>query len=82
MQAIVKYGNGYACFAISKEIAGVYVANLIYCDGDSKNLLPNKITLIKGIRQWAGSIENSTLLDELGKSIEGAHSKELTLKSN
>jgi hypothetical protein len=74
LKANVKYNNGNACFTIHKDSPGVYHADLVYFDGDNKFSPPKKITLVRGIRQWAGSYDNSDLLNELGKIIEESYS--------
>jgi len=73
LNANVKFGDGIACFRIQKENAGVYCADLIYFDGKKKLSPPEKITLLRGIRQWAGSYDDVELLNELGKIIEEAY---------
>ncbi len=75
LNANVKYGNGCACFIIRKENPGIYYAHLIYFDGDKKLSPPQKITLVRGIRQWAGSLDKPQLLNDLGKVIEEAYQK-------
>lgn len=72
LEAIVKHGNGRAGFRIHRESPGIYNASLMFFDGDLKSTPPHKITLVRGIRQWAGSYEHPDLLSELGKIIEEA----------
>jgi hypothetical protein len=74
LNAIVKYGGGFAKFLIRKENTGIYYANLMHFDGEG-NRLPEKITLVKGIRQWTGSFDDSELLNGLGKVIEEGYYK-------
>jgi hypothetical protein len=66
----VKYGSGNARFRIRKENPGIYSADLLNFDGDKKSSPPQKISLVRGFRQWAGSSEDANLLNELGKIIE------------
>lgn len=75
LEAIVKYGNGRAHFKIHKENPGIYYANLLHYDGAKQFSPPHKITLIRGVRQWTGSHEDETLLNELGKVIEETYNK-------
>jgi hypothetical protein len=70
LKANVKYGGTHSCFMIYKDSPGVYHAHLVYFDGDQNLSPPEKITLIRGMRKWTGSCEDSTLLNELGKIIE------------
>ena len=75
LNANVKYGDGCARFAIRKENPGIYYAHLVYFDGDRKFSPPQKITLVRGIRQWTGSFDEPGLLNELGSVIEEAYHK-------
>jgi len=68
----LKYRNGSACFNIYKESPGIYYADLVCFDGDKKLTPPQKITLIRGVRQWRGSFDDADLLNELGRIIEEA----------
>jgi hypothetical protein len=70
LKANVKYGNGFAGFEIRKESPGVYYASLVYFNGDGKKNPPREITLVKGVRQWTGSHDDTDLLNELGRVIE------------
>lgn len=70
LNANVKYGNGNASFLIRRDSPGVYHAELLYFEGDKKLSPPKKITMVRGIRQWAGSCESVDLLNHLGKIIE------------
>lgn len=75
MEAIVNYGKGRACFKIRRENPGIYYADLLYYDGSDKQNLPEKITLIRGIRYWTGSYNDPILLNQLGKIIEESYNK-------
>jgi hypothetical protein len=66
----VKYNSAYASFRIQKERAGIYTAYLISFDGDDIHTPPEEITLLKGIRNWTGSIDDEVLLEQLGASID------------
>lgn len=70
LTAQLKYRNGMACFKIYKERADIYFVDLVRFDGDKKFSPPQKIILVKGIRQWTGSYSDLSLLNELGKIIE------------
>jgi hypothetical protein len=74
LNANVKYGSGHARFRIRKENPGVYCADLLNFDGDNRLSPPQKISLVRGFRQWAGSSEDVNLLNELGKIIEESQS--------
>jgi hypothetical protein len=82
LNANVKYGNGSACYIIRKENPGIYYAHLVYFDGHQKSAPPQNITLIRGIRQWKGSLDDRELLNELGKIIEEAYHQKLSSKTN
>ena len=80
--ANVKYGNGSACYIIRREIPGIYYAHLIYFDGDKKLAPPQKITLVRGIRQWTGSLDNPGFLNDLGNVIEETYQQTLSYQTN
>jgi len=82
MEAIVNYGKGRACFKIRRENPGIYYADLMYYDGNDKHNLPEKITLIRGIRYWTGSYNDPTLLNQLGKIIEESYNKISSLSTS
>lgn len=73
LNANVKYGNGTACFRIRKENPGVYSADLLHFEGSKKAGPPQQITLVRGIRQWAGSSDDADLMNKLGSVIEDAY---------
>jgi hypothetical protein len=75
LEATVQYGNGRACFKIHKENPGIYYASLMYFEGSQHSSPPQEIMLVRGVRQWAGSHEDKTLLNELVKFIEEAYRK-------
>lgn len=66
----VHLGSRWACFIIRKEGPGIYFANLVSYDGEEKTRPPEGITLIRGARQWNGSIDDEILLNALGKQID------------
>lgn len=70
LETIVHYKGGLACFQINREAPGLYVANLLYFEGADANAPPSEITLIRGIRTWAGSVDDDILLNNLGYEIE------------
>lgn len=70
IEATVKYGKGKARFNIRWNRPGVYSAHLVSFEGSNDKSIPRDITLIRGIRYWAGSSDDQTLLNDLGKVIE------------
>ena len=70
LEAIIKYRSSSACYRVQNESEGIFTATLMYYDGKDGDSLPNGITLVKGIRNWTGSIEDEILLQELGKFID------------
>ena len=70
LETIIKYRSSAACYRIQNESEGIFSANLLYFDGDDNLAPPEGITLVKGIRNWTGSVEDETLLSELGKFID------------
>lgn len=79
LKASIKYGSGFASFEIRRESPGVYHAALVYFDGDEKKAPPPEITLVRGIRQWTGSLDDSDLLNELGRIIEESYHNSSTV---
>ena len=73
MDVMIKYRGGRACFTIFQEGEGIYTASLLSYEGEEGNTPPEEITLIKGVRCWTGSIEDKTLLNELGEFIDSFH---------
>ena len=70
LEVQVIYRGSDACFSIRPESRGIYTASLMSFSGESGQRPPEKITLLKGVRNWAGSIEDDILLSELGKFID------------
>ena len=69
-EANVRYGDGEACFRIFRENPGVYYAELLYVEGGVNKFPVKDLTLVRGIRHWAGSSDDSHLHNKLGKVIE------------
>jgi hypothetical protein len=70
LETKVIYKGGGARFLIRPETEGIYTALLISFTGESSQSPPGEITLVRGVRNWAGSIEDEILLGELGKFID------------
>ncbi len=70
MEAIITYRSSSARFKIQNENEGIFTANLLNFDGDYTSAPAQKITLVKGIRYWTGSVDDEILLNELGKFID------------
>ena len=64
------YRGAMAHFKIRKENSGIYYADLFRYDGEASNAPPEKLTIIRGIRQWTGSYNDDYLLSRLGEIIE------------
>jgi hypothetical protein len=64
------YKGALAHFKIRKENSGIYYADLIRYEGAPCNAPPEKIIIIRGIRQWTGSYNDDYLLSRLGEIIE------------
>jgi len=69
MEVFVKYQGARYFFKVRRENPGIYFAELIYYEGNQISTLPREITLIRGLRQWTGSIDDKVLLNELGNVI-------------
>ncbi|NTS43475.1 hypothetical protein HRG84_21535 [Flavisolibacter sp. BT320] len=70
LETIIRYRSIAACYKVQNEAEGIFTANLLYHDGDTEQAPPEGITLVKGVRNWTGSVEDETLLSELGKFID------------
>lgn len=70
LETIIRYRSFAACYKIQNEAEGIFTANLMYHDGDDGHAPPEGITLVKGVRNWTGSVEDENLLSELGKFID------------
>lgn len=70
MKAVVMYRGGMAHYSITQENEGIYSAHLNRYDGRVDHYPPYKVTLIKGVQNWSGNIEDATLLNNLGRVIE------------
>ena len=66
----VNIGSTKGCFQVRQEGPGIYIANLVTYNGEENKRPPGKITLIRGARQWTGSIDDEVLLNALGTQIE------------
>jgi hypothetical protein len=70
LETIIRYRNFSACYKVQNEAEGIFTANLLYHDVDEGQAPPEGITMVKGIRNWTGSVEDESLLSELGKFID------------
>lgn len=70
MEVMIEYKNRPACFRIHQESEGIFTAYLLSYTGNGTNSPAAEITLVKGVRNWAGSVEDDQLLRELGGFIE------------
>jgi hypothetical protein len=66
----LKLDGGVAQFEVFPEGRGLYRAELVGYTGSPELSPPARILLIRNVRQWSGSCENSTLLNRLGSEIE------------
>lgn len=70
LETKIIYHSAYAYFRIHEERAGIYTAYLICFDGDDTHTPPEAITLLKGVRNWTGSVDDEVLLAQLGAFID------------
>lgn len=70
LNAIVKVNEEVAQYTVSPAGRGVYVARLCPGSDRSKSSFPEEIVLVRGIRHWTGSCEESHLIRELGEVID------------
>lgn len=72
------YKGNEAFYQICKEGPGVYSAELLHPVGGRQKLSVKDITLIRGIRYWAGSSDDTLLHHTLGRAIEAHLAKYLS----
>ena len=70
LKAVVRYLGDWAHYAITPENKGIYHAHLTKYEGAEIVTPPEDILLVRGPRQWVGSYNERSLLDELGRCIE------------
>ena len=68
--ASFNYKGALAHFKIRKENSGIFYADLFRYEGEPSNAPPEKLIIIRGIRQWTGSYNDDYLLSRLGEIIE------------
>lgn len=68
--AIAKHKGGLAHYNIIQESEHVYHAILVKYDGKEVCTPPVDILLIRSIRHWSGSIDDHSLMNELGVVID------------
>jgi hypothetical protein len=70
MDAIVKLGDAFIHYNISREANGIYQARLVRYEGCPTEEPPRELVLTRGYRCWRGSMNHPMLLHELGKLID------------
>jgi hypothetical protein len=70
MDAIVRMGDAFIHYNISREAHGIYQARLVRYEGCPTEEPPPELVLTRGYRCWAGSADYPLLLNELGKLID------------
>jgi hypothetical protein len=68
MKAVVVYKGALAHYFITQEKPDVFNASLLEYRGEGQPV-PH-ITLVRGMRHWSGSVEDESLLQELGAAID------------
>jgi hypothetical protein len=66
----VKHRGALAFYQIHREGPGLYAATLVHYRGEVVHAPSRDIVLVRGVRQWTGSVEDETLLRQLGTKIE------------
>ncbi len=77
----ISYKDGKACFRIDQEGEGIYTAHLVSWEGSASNHPPKKITFIKVVRCWSGSIDDEILVNVLGRCIDTRKQQNATVKN-
>jgi hypothetical protein len=70
MDAIVRIGEAFVHYNISREAHGIYQARLVRYEGCPTEEPPRELVLTRGYRCWTGSTDHPMLLNELGKLID------------
>lgn len=70
LRAKVQYLGKRAYYEIFPEAGGVYQARLLKYEGGDWLTPPERITLVRSVRRWAGSHGERPLLDALGRIID------------
>ena len=70
LSAVVPFGGGKAYYSVSPESTGVYQARLRNFEGNPVSPPPSEIILVRGVKQWSGSVDSVELLRELGNAID------------
>ena len=70
LEIILKLNGGRTCYRIHQENAGIFTACLTSCEGEALQNLPEEIAMIKGVRNWTGSVDDYPLLRHLGAQID------------
>ena len=66
----VKVANGLATYRIQMDRPGIYSARLQSFEGKPQYKPAESITLVRGVRSWTGSSDDSELLNALGQFVE------------
>ena len=78
--ATIHHKGSVYIFEIRREAPGIYLAYWVYSEDENIHF-PGKITLIRGVRNWKGSIEDETALSRLGSSIEDYYTEQKAYKA-
>jgi hypothetical protein len=69
-QAEVRFLGEKAHYTVTQVRRGLYDAHLVRYEGPSGVTPPQDVTLVRGVRHWVGSYEESYFVEELGRAIE------------
>ena len=70
LEIMLRYRGGHVHYRLHEEAERIFTAYMVSFDGNSTNSPAEEITLVKGVRNWTGSVEDDLLLQELGKFID------------
>jgi len=70
IETTIKIKKATAHYTLAPAGPGMYYADLQKFSGKPENAPPSRILLVRNVRQWSGSIENTALLNQLGQVID------------
>ena len=68
--AIANYKGGLAHFNVVPGNRDIFHAYLLRYDGKPSHTPPSTIILVRGIRHWSGSVDDTALLEKIGEVID------------
>ena len=70
LRAVVKYLGALAHYIVKRIGGGIYEARLLQYEGTPDLQPPKEILMVRNVGHWSGDIEDKTLTDKIGYSLE------------